>query len=110
MSSDSSDDSDKMNDYGQDILVAAGLSLDALALAAEGKFAEAEDTLLAALEIRKTAKFGTPLAVAGTRHSLGELYLKMNRLDDAQYMFEMAWREFESKLLVCRSCRHFIFV
>ncbi|KAH6662263.1 hypothetical protein B0J14DRAFT_496214 [Halenospora varia] len=65
---------------------AAGLNNEATQLEMAGDFAASEAKYLEALQIRRSAPGIPDISVALTLNALGELYLKMGRLDDAERM------------------------
>ncbi|RKZ19607.1 hypothetical protein DRQ50_01665, partial [bacterium] len=70
---------------------ATGTSLNNLGglLMDVGRFAEAEQQLIAAEEVRR--RHGTESEVLQTTHNLGNLYVKMGRLDDAESTYDRAF-------------------
>lgn len=71
-----------------DIIAAAGLNNEALRLESEGNFEAAEKKHLAALEKKLKSASRTQTGVALTQNGLGELYLKMGKLEQAKQMLE----------------------
>lgn len=79
-----------MNNPG--LILAAGHNNEAGALERAGNFIGAEQKHRQALGLKITAAGEDSIPVALTKNALGELYLKMNKLDEAQTMLEAAER------------------
>lgn len=73
-----------------DIFKAAALNNEALELEAAGDFESAEKKHLEALALKQNSVYGNPHGTALTQNGLGELYMKMGKLDKAQQMLESA--------------------
>lgn len=74
-----------------DIIHAAELNNEALQLVEKGNLEAAERKHLAALELKMNSNFRTDIGVALTKNGLGELYLKMGKLEQAQELFEYSY-------------------
>ncbi|KAG4080217.1 hypothetical protein HA402_008288 [Bradysia odoriphaga] len=75
-----------------DMFVASGLNNEALRLESDGNYAGAEKKHLEALDIKMNSPYGNPIGRALTQNGLGELYMKMGKLDQAQEMLEAAYK------------------
>lgn len=73
------------------MMQAVGLSDEAFGLQKAGNLQAAEAKYLAALRIRIAATGANSIQTALTKNSLGDLYLEMGRLDDAQKNLEEAY-------------------
>lgn len=82
-----------------DIFAASDLNNEALELESEGDLIGAEKKHLAALELKMNSAFRTDIGVALTQNGLGELYLKMGKLEQAQEMLEKSYK--------ARGCKYF---
>ncbi|KAF4628415.1 hypothetical protein G7Y89_g9731 [Cudoniella acicularis] len=69
---------------------AAGINNEATTLEMQGNFPAAEAKYLQALQLKRNSPIGGAIAIALTMNALGELYLKMGRLDDAEKMLKGA--------------------
>lgn len=85
-----------------DIIEAANLNNEALGLEAAGDYDGAEKRHLMALELKKNSVYAKPTIIAVTENGLGELYLKMGKLDQAQKMLESAYQT-RSRKCITRS-------
>lgn len=74
-----------------DIILAANLNNEANQLEAAEDYDGAERNHLEALELKQKSSFGNPIGIALTQNGLGELYLKMGKLDEAEKMLESAY-------------------
>lgn len=72
------------------IISAAQLNNDALQAERNGDLVTAERLHLEALAIKEQHMGVNSVATALTRNALGELYMKLNRLDDAELNFRKA--------------------
>ncbi|TVY32501.1 hypothetical protein LSUB1_G007756 [Lachnellula subtilissima] len=72
------------------IILAAPLNNQAIQLEGAGNYVGAETKHLEALEMKLAGPLENPVAVAITRNGLGELYIKMGKLDEAQEQLEKA--------------------
>jgi predicted Zn-dependent protease len=79
------------------VLLAANLNNEANMLEMSGNYAGAEKKHLEAIALKVAAVGQDSIQAALSRNALGELYLKMNRLNDAQQMLEDADRVRRSK-------------
>lgn len=68
---------------------ACGLNNEALRLENEGDYEAAEKKHLAALKLKRKAKSETGVAL--TQNALGELYMKMGKLEKAQEMLQSSY-------------------
>ncbi len=73
-----------------EMIQAASLNNAGLQLEQAGQYPAAEAKYLRALELNTQSSEAMPVHRALTQNCLGELYLKMNRLDEAQEMLELA--------------------
>lgn len=73
-----------------EILQAADLNNQALNLESIGDYNGAEKKHLQALKIKRESPNGSKIGIGLTLNALGDLYLTMGRLDDAQKMLEEA--------------------
>lgn len=71
---------------------ASALNNEANGLEMSGDYDGAEKKFLESLNLKVAAVGQDSIQVALSRNALGELYLKMDRLDDAQQMLEDADR------------------
>ncbi|TVY27166.1 hypothetical protein LHYA1_G004691 [Lachnellula hyalina] len=72
------------------IILAAPLNNQAIQLERAGNYVGAEAKYLEALEIKLAGPVEHLVSVAITRNGLGELYIKMGKLDEAQEQLEKA--------------------
>jgi tetratricopeptide (TPR) repeat protein len=72
------------------IMDAVNLNNEAIQLEQMGSFEEAEKKYLESLALKKRATGENSTGVALTKNALGELYMKMGRLDEAQALLEHA--------------------
>lgn len=82
-----------------DIIVASDLNNEALQLESAGDFINAEKKHLQALALKK--KSAKPIGVALTENGLGELYLKMGKVDEAEKMLSSAYQARSRKYFFC---------
>jgi Flp pilus assembly protein TadD len=72
------------------VLEAAEINNQALSLSRQGNYADAENLHLQALHIKLDAVGENDLTTATTRNALGELYLKMGKITDAEEQLKKA--------------------
>lgn len=82
-----------------DIIEAANLNNEAIALEAAGDYDGAEKKHLLALELKRNSACAKPHITAITENGLGELYLKMGKLDQAEKLLRSAYCGRNSKCL-----------
>ena len=82
---------------GGRILLASQLNNEANMLESSGNYTDAEKKHLEAIALKVAAAGQDSIQAALSKNALGELYLKMDRLDDAQKMLEDADRVRRSK-------------
>ncbi|KAG2044845.1 hypothetical protein BDR03DRAFT_937357 [Suillus americanus] len=75
---------------GMAVSQAAEINNQALSLSRQGNYAGAEDLHLQALHLKLGAVGENNLATAMTRNALGELYLKMGKITDAEEQLKKA--------------------
>ncbi|XP_037025187.1 uncharacterized protein LOC119066695 [Bradysia coprophila] len=75
-----------------EIMIASDINNDALLLEKAGKHEEAEVKYLEALRMKEQCSRATALGVALTQNALGELYMKMGRLDEAYELLQKAYQ------------------
>ncbi|KAG1757564.1 hypothetical protein EDB19DRAFT_1657979 [Suillus lakei] len=75
---------------GLDVSQAAIINNQALSLSRQGDYAGAEGLHLQALDLKLSAVGENDLTTAITRNALGELYLKMGRITDAEEQLKKA--------------------
>lgn len=84
-----------------DLFVASELNNEAIRLEQAGDYDGAEKKHLEALELKKKAVLGNHIGIALTQNGLGELYLKMGKLDEAQKMLDSAYHARACKCFFC---------
>lgn len=82
-----------------DIIEAANLNNEAIALEAAGDYDGAEKKHLLALELKRNSACAKPHITAITENGLRELYLKMGKLDQAEKLLRSAYCGRNSKCL-----------
>ncbi|KAG2072650.1 hypothetical protein BDR04DRAFT_1096273 [Suillus decipiens] len=75
---------------GMTISQAATISNQALSLSKQGHYASAESLYLQALHLKLSAVSENDLTIATTRNALGELYLKMGKITEAEEQLKKA--------------------
>lgn len=86
-----------------EIFAASDLNNEAIRLEQAGDYVGAEKKHLEALELKKKSALGTHIGEALTENGLGELYLKMGKLDEAQKLLESAYQTRSRKLFLLQS-------